>query len=44
MSNKIRECPFCNMDKAKLVNTILDETKYFYITPSLGSLVEGYIY
>lgn len=32
MSNKICECPFCNMDKTKLVNTILDETKYFYIT------------
>lgn len=43
MSNKIRECPFCNMDKTKLENTILDETRYFYITPSLGSLTEGYV-
>lgn len=43
MNNKIRECPFCNMDKTKTVNTILDETKNFYITPSLGSLTEGYI-
>lgn len=43
MSDKICGCPFCNMDKTKMVNTILDETKYFYITPSLGSLTEGYI-
>lgn len=37
------DCNFCNIDKTKLENTILDETKYFFITPSLGSLVEGYI-
>lgn len=37
------ECPFCNMDKTKLENTILDETQYFYIIPALGSIVEGYI-
>ena len=43
MRDKIYECPFCNIDKTKLVNTILDETNYFYITPSLGSLIEGYI-
>ena len=41
--DKMCGCPFCNMDKTKLVNTILEETKYFYITPSLGSLVDGYI-
>ena len=43
MSNRIQKCPFCNIDNTKLANTILDETKYFYITPSLGSLIEGYI-
>lgn len=43
MINKIHKCPFCNMDKTKLANTILDETKYFYITPSLGALTDGYI-
>ena len=43
MGSKIIRCPFCNMDKTEFVNTILDETKYFYITPSLGSIVEGYI-
>lgn len=37
------DCPFCEMDTSKLANTILNETKYFYITPSLGALVEGYI-
>lgn len=36
-------CPFCNINKTKLENTIIDEAKYFYITPSLGSIVEGYI-
>lgn len=37
------DCNFCNIDKTKLENTVLDETKYFLITPSLGALVEGYI-
>ena len=39
----MQKCPFCNIDKTELVNTILDETKYFYTTPSLGSLTDGYI-
>lgn len=43
MSNRIKKCTFCNLDKTKLANTILDETKYFYITPTLGSLTNGYI-
>lgn len=43
MSDRIHKCPFCNIDNTKVANTILDETKYFYITPSLGSLTEGYI-
>ena len=37
------KCPFCELDKSKIYNTILDESKYFYITPTLGSLVDGYI-
>lgn len=37
------KCPFCNIDKTKIENTILDETDSFFITPSLGSIVEGYI-
>lgn len=43
MSNRIKKCTFCNLDKTKLANTILDETKCFYITPTLGSLTNGYI-
>ena len=43
MSDRIQKCPFCNIDKTELVNTILDETKYFYTTPALGSLTDGYI-
>lgn len=43
MDNKNYECPFCNIDKTKIENTILEETRYFYITPSLGSLIKGYI-
>ena len=43
MKESIKDCSFCNLDKSKIYNTILDETKYFYVTPTLGSLVEGYI-
>ena len=43
MNDIIEKCPFCNIDKTKLENTILNETKYFYITPSLGALTDGYI-
>lgn len=41
--NKEHDCPFCNINKTKIENKILDETKYFYITPTLGSIVDGYI-
>lgn len=43
IGRNMNNCTFCNMDKTKLANTILDETKHFYVTPSLGSLTEGYI-
>lgn len=39
----MKDCPFCNINKEKLENTILEETKHFYIMPSLDSLVDGYI-
>lgn len=32
IDNKMINCTFCNIDKTKLANTILYETKYFYIT------------
>ena len=43
INTQIPECTFCNINKIKFGNTVLDETKYFYIIPSLGSIVEGYI-
>lgn len=36
-------CIFCNFDRNKIENTIIEETKYFYIIPDLGSLVRGYL-
>ena len=39
----IINCIFCNLEKNKIENTILDETNYFYIIPTVGSLVDGYI-
>lgn len=39
----MKECVFCELDKNKLANTVIEETKNFYITPSVGALVEGYI-
>lgn len=37
------KCIFCDIDNSKIENTIIEETKYFYILPTLGSLVDGYI-
>lgn len=39
----MKNCPFCNFNKKLLYNKIIEETDNFYIVPSLGSLVEGYI-
>ena len=39
----MKGCIFCNIDKNKIYNTILDETDNFIVLPTLGSLVEGYI-
>ena len=36
-------CPFCNLDKTNICNTIIDETDEFFITPTKGSIVDGYI-
>lgn len=36
-------CPFCNIDKNKIENTIIEETDNFYIIPTVGSLVDGYL-
>ena len=37
------KCIFCDIDESKIENTIIEETKYFYILPTLGSLVDGYV-
>lgn len=37
------DCIFCDFDKTKLENTIIEETKNFYIMTDLGSLVRGYL-
>jgi len=37
------KCIFCNLDYTKTENKKLEETKYFYITLALGSLVRGYV-
>ena len=36
-------CIFCTLDKSKRENTILEETTYFYVIPTVGSLVVGYV-
>lgn len=36
-------CPFCNLDKTDISNTIIEETNNFLITPSKGSLCNGYL-
>ena len=37
------KCIFCDIDQSKIENTIIEKTKYFYILPTLGSLVDGYV-
>ena len=34
---------FCDIDHSKIENTIIEETNNFYIVPTLGSLVDGYV-
>lgn len=36
-------CPFCNLDKRDISNTIIEETSNFLITPSKGSFCNGYL-
>jgi ATP adenylyltransferase len=39
----MKNCEFCNLDKTKITNTIIEEYPNFYIKVSLGALVEGYV-
>ena len=36
-------CKFCELDKSIYYNYVIEETKNFFVIPSLGALVEGYI-
>lgn len=36
-------CKFCDFDKTKIENTIIEETDNFFVIPAIGSLVDGYI-
>ena len=37
------DCVFCNIDNSKVKNTIIDESDNFFVLPSIGSLVDGYL-
>lgn len=37
------DCVFCNIDNSKVENTIIDESDNFFVLPSIGSLVDGYL-
>ena len=43
LGGRMDNCSFCNLDFTKLENTIIEETKNFYILPTLGSICEGYL-
>lgn len=37
------DCVFCNIDNSKVENTIIDESDNFFVLPSIGSWVVGYL-
>lgn len=39
----MKKCEFCYLNKNEISSTIIDETENFYIKPSLGAFVEGYL-
>lgn len=39
----MKKCIFCELDQTKIENTIIEETKNFYVIPALGAIVEGYV-
>ena len=36
-------CVFCDIDKNKIENTIIDESDNFIVLPTIGALVDGYL-
>lgn len=39
----MNNCPFCNPNENDVANTIIEETDNFYIKPTIGSMVDGYL-
>ncbi len=39
----MNDCNFCELDKSIYYNKVIEETKNFFVIPTLGALVEGYI-
>ena len=38
-----KDCVFCDLDKTRIYNTILEETDNFIVIPTLGALVDVYV-
>lgn len=36
-------CVFCNIDKSRTENTIIEESENFMVLPTIGALVDGYL-
>lgn len=36
-------CVFCNIDKSRTENTIIEESDNFIVLPTIGALVDGYL-
>ena len=36
-------CVFCNIDKSRPENTIIEESDNFIVLPTIGALVDGYL-
>ena len=36
-------CVFCNIDKSRTENTIIEENENFIVLPAIGALVDGYL-
>ena len=39
----VSDCIFCNLDFDKIENTIIYETENFFVIPTVGALVDGYV-
>ena len=39
----MNDCNFCELDKSIYYNKVIEETNNFFVIPTLGALVEGYV-